>query len=245
MRYAVIVSGVGAGFGRSLTKGLIRGHHIIGISRNQARLEALSLELLSTGHSFELIQADVSQFSETEEKVVKSLEVGKYQLVGLVNNAGVRCRKGIEHLSMSEIMDVSAVNLFGAVNLTKAVLPFLARAPYGRIINVSSIVAARALPDLSAYAISKGGLEAFTRSMAVELAGRGIAVNSLLPGFSKTSYFEKFSENKALLDMTLSRIPMRRWGNEDEILGISRFLLSEESGYITGASIPVDGGWMA
>jgi NAD(P)-dependent dehydrogenase (short-subunit alcohol dehydrogenase family) len=245
MRHAVIVSGVGAGFGRSLAKGLIRDNHIIGISRNLARLEELSVELLSTGLSFELIQADVSQFSETEEKVVKSLEGGKYQLVGLVNNAGVRCRKGIEHLSMSEIMDVSAVNLFGAVNLTKAVLPFLSRAPYGRIINVGSIIAMRALPDLSAYAISKGGLEAFTRSMAVELAGRGIAVNSLLPGFSKTSYHEKFSENKALLDMTLSRIPMRRWGNEDEIVGISRFLLSEESGYITGASIPVDGGWMA
>ena len=146
---------------------------------------------------------------------------------------------------MEEILNVSAVNLFGAVNLTKVVLPYLLAGGSGKIVNISSILSLQGLPDLSAYAISKGGLDAFTRSMAVELADKNITVNSVLPGFSKTSYFEKFAEDEGLLKMTLDRIPMGRWGEPEELIGVCKFLLSSESSYITGASIPVDGGWLA
>lgn len=245
MRGAVLVSGVGKGFGRSLAKHLIHDFHIIGVSRSVESLESLRVELLATDQSFDLILSDVSNFEDTEQKIQSLLNSSPFKLVGLINNAGVRCRKPIGELSMSEIMDISAVNLFGAINLTKVVLPYLVKSGFGRVINVSSILAAKALPDLSAYAISKAGLDAFTRSMAVELAPQNIAVNSILPGFSKTSYHEKFIEDKDLLDMTLKRIPMGHWGEEDEIVGLCRFLLSNEARYITGASIPIDGGWLA
>ena len=245
MREALLISGVGKGFGRSLAKHLVSDFHIVGISRNPESLESLRADLLETDQSFDLILSDVSNFEDTEEKIQSLLNSNPFKLVGLINNAGVRSRKPIDELSMSEIMSVSAVNLFGAVNLTKAVLPYFYKLGHGRVINVSSIISAQALPDLSAYAISKAGLDGFTRSMAVELAHKNISVNSILPGFSKTSYHEKFIQNKDLFDMTINRIPMGRWGEEDEIVGLCRFLLSDEARYITGASIPVDGGWLA
>jgi len=245
MRKAVIITGVGKGFGRALAKSLIESYHVVGLTRSRSDLQDLRAELELTSHSFELIEADVSDFTGTEERVTTCLDATEYPLFGLINNAGIFCRRSIFELSMKDIMDVSAINLFGAVNMTKISLPYLLDSGGGKIINVSSIISAQSPADLSAYAISKGGMDAFTRSMANELGDKNIAVNSVLPGFSKTSYFERFSQNRDRFDKTLDRIPMGRWGEPDEIVGICKFLLSNESSYITGASIPVDGGYMA
>lgn len=245
MREALLISGVSQGFGRSLAKNLVNDYHIIGLSRSEDKLNKLRGELRETGQSFDLVLADVSNFGETEARVTGILDSIDNKLVGLINNAGVRSRKAISELSMEEIIDVSSVNLFGAVNLTKTVIPYLLKNGYGSVVNVSSIISQRALPDLSAYAISKAGLDAFTRSMAVELADRKITVNSVLPGFSTTPFTEELRKKQDLVKMTLNRIPMGRWGDEDEIVGVCRFLLSSEARYITGVSIPVDGGWLA
>lgn len=245
MREALLISGVSQGFGRSLAKNLVNDYHIIGLSRSEDKLNKLRGELRETGQSFDLVLADVSNFGETEARVTGILDSIDNKLVGLINNAGVRSRKAISELSMEEIIDVSSVNLFGAVNLTKTVIPYLLKNGYGSVVNVSSIISQRALPDLSAYAISKAGLDAFTRSMAVELADRKITVNSVLPGFSTTPFTEELRKKQDLVKMTLNRIPMSRWGDEDEIVGVCRFLLSSEARYITGVSIPVDGGWLA
>lgn len=245
MRGAILISGVSQGFGKSLAKDLVNDHHIIGLSRNEEKLEKLREELVQTGKSFDLISTDVSNYEVTEKKVTSYLNTSEYDLVGLINNAGIRSRKNIDSLSMPEILNVSAINLFGSVNLTKVTLPYLYKTGYGSIINVSSIISQQALPDLSAYAISKGGLDAFTRSMAVELAHKNISVNSILPGFSETPFTSQLRENEDLVKMTLDRIPLGRWGKENEIVGLCRFLLSTEARYITGVSIPVDGGWLA
>ena len=245
MREALLISGVSQGFGRSLAKNLVNEYHIIGLSRSEDKLDRLRRELHQTEKSFDLVLADVSNFAETEVRVTEVLNSTDNKLVGLINNAGVRSRKAINELSMEEIIDVSSVNLFGAVNLTKIVIPYLLQKGHGSVVNVSSIISQRALPDLSAYAISKAGLDAFTRSMAVELADRKITVNSVLPGFSTTPFTEELRKKQDLVEMTLDRIPMGRWGDEDEIVGVCRFLLSSEARYITGASIPVDGGWLA
>ena len=245
MREALLISGVSQGFGRSLAKNLVNDYHIIGLSRSEDKLDRLRRELHQTEKSFDLVLADVSNFAETEVRVTEVLNSTDNKLVGLINNAGVRSRKAISELSMEEIIDVSSVNLFGAVNLTKTVIPYLLKNGYGSVVNVSSIISQRALPDLSAYAISKAGLDAFTRSMAVELADRKITVNSVLPGFSITPFTEELRKKQDLVKMTLDRIPIGRWGDEDEIVGVCRFLLSSEARYITGVSIPVDGGWLA
>jgi NAD(P)-dependent dehydrogenase (short-subunit alcohol dehydrogenase family) len=101
------------------------------------------------------------------------------------------------------------------------------------------------LPDLSAYAVSKAGLDGFTRSIAAEFASRNITCNSILPGFCETSYFENFKMKSDLYQMTLNRTPANRWGKDSELIGLCELLLGKDGGYINGASIPVDGGWTA
>jgi len=115
----------------------------------------------------------------------------------------------------------------------------------GRIINISSILGEIALPDLAGYNISKGALNSLTQSIAIEFAEKNITVNGVAPGFCKTSYYDSFKENKKMYEEVLSKIPMKRWGESSEIIGICDFLLSDSAQYITGTTIPVDGGWLA
>lgn len=241
----VVITGVGKGFGRELAKALSEDYHILGISRTSNDLDSLKYELELKGEKSNLLCADVANFEEVTALLRGELHKISKPVYGLINNAGVRCRKKFTELSIAEFIDVSNVNLFAAVNLCSAVLPSMLSQKSGRIINVSSILSKSALPELSAYAVSKGGIDAFTRSLAVEYGEYNIAVNSILPGFCKTSYYPNFSQNTELLSMTLQNTPMRRWGEINELVGLCRFLLSDAAGYINGASIPIDGGWLA
>lgn len=245
LKKVVVISGVGKGFGRELVRGLIGEYHILGLSRDPDDLKSLRKELSDHDERLGLIAVDIANFEETREKVDDYLESKRDEVFGLINNAGVRCRGRIENLQMEEIMQVSQVNLFGAVNLTKVLLPYLLSNQEGRIINVSSIASAQGLAELSGYSISKGGLDAFTRSLAVELGDRNILVNSVLPGFSKTSMGANVSSNRDLYEMTLRNIPVGHWGEKDELVGVCQFLLSDGARYVTGTSIPIDGGWLA
>ena len=245
MRRAVVISGVGQGFGRSLALNLVESYHVIGITQTESHLETLREKLMETGQSFELLLADISDFKVTRRKLEAVLTNSAHPLYGLINNAGIRWRQDFDLIDLEDMRHVADVNLFGAVSISQACLPYMSAGGEGRIINISSIISLQALPALSAYSVSKAGLDAFTRSLAVELAPRHINVNSVLPGFCKTSYHEKFSQNTELFEMTLDRIPLGYWGEEDELIGICEFLLSKGARYITGASIPVDGGWLA
>lgn len=245
MKKVIVISGVGKGFGRELTKGLVGDYHVLGLSRNGDDLRSLREELTPISDSFGLLKVDIADFEDTAEQVRHYLDNLQGEIHGLINNAGVRCRGAIENLTMKEIVDVSQTNLFAAINLSKVLIPYFFETGGGRIVNISSIASSQGLTHLSGYAVSKGGLDAFTRTLAVELGNRNILVNSILPGFSKTSMGANVSNNKALYEMTMSNIPLGRWGEANELVGISRFLLSDEARYITGASIPVDGGWLA
>jgi len=245
VKKVIVISGVGKGFGRELTKGLVGDYHVLGLSRNGDDLRSLREELTPISDSFGLLKVDIADFEDTAEQVRHYLDNLQGEIHGLINNAGVRCRGAIENLTMKEIVDVSQTNLFAAINLSKVLIPYFFENGGGRIVNVSSIASSQGLTHLSGYAVSKGGLDAFTRTLAVELGNRNILVNSILPGFSKTSMGANVSNNKALYEMTMSNIPLGRWGEANELVGISRFLLSDEARYITGASIPVDGGWLA
>lgn len=241
----VVITGVGKGFGRELVKSLAQDYEVLGISRTLSDLDDLRVDLQTIGLSAHLLCADVANFEDTAELLNLALDKIDQPVYGLINNAGVRCRKKFTDLSINEFIDVANVNLFAAVNLSSVVLPKMLLHKSGRIINVSSILSQSALPELSSYSVSKGGIDAFTRSLAVEFGEDNIAVNSILPGFCKTSYYPKFSQNTELLNMTLQKTPMRRWGEESEVVGLCRFLLSDDASYINGASIPIDGGWLA
>ena len=245
MKKTIVISGVGKGFGKQLMKYFVDSYYVIGITRSEEDTIQLEEELHQKENSFELITSDVTDYDFLEQKLSESLDGKADSIYGLINNAGVRCRADFLGLSMAEIKEVIEVNLFAAISLSKVTLPFFIGNGVGRIINVSSILSTNALPDLSAYTISKSALDGFTRSIAVEFAHQGVTCNSILPGFCETSYFNKFKSNKELYDMTLSRTPAKRWGTDDELIGLCELLLSNRGSYINGSSIPVDGGWTA
>lgn len=245
MKKVILISGVGKGFGRELVKSLSKEYDVLGVSRTEEDLDSLREELQNIGLSATLVTADIADFDQAKKLIIASLNELDAPLYGLINNAGVRHRKKFLDLSVTDFMNVSGVNLFGSINLALLAMPRMIQNGQGRIINISSIISKSALPELSAYAVSKGGLDALTRSLAVEYGQNNITVNSILPGFCKTSYYPKFSKNSELLNMTLQKTPMNRWGEDNELVGLCRFLLSSEAAYITGTSIPVDGGWLA
>lgn len=245
MSKLVIITGVGKGFGRVLARALLEDYIVLGISRSEVDLQTLTEELADGDNCFYSLRADVSKFDDTRRAIQKTIRHIGIPVYGVINNAGVRCRKAFEDLDIEDYLRVAETNLFGAINIIKTTFDFIESDEGGRIINVSSILSQRGLADLSAYAVSKGGLDAFTRSMAVEMAEKNVTFNSILPGFCKTSYYPNFVKQEDLHQMTISRTPMRRWGEEDEPVGLCKFLLSAEAGYITGTSIPIDGGWLA
>ena len=115
----------------------------------------------------------------------------------------------------------------------------------GSIVNIGSIVGPTGFSELSGYASTKSALIGLTKSYAVEMSKKNIRANIINPGFTKTSYFKKFKQKKKLYKWTLSRIPMGRWGEPNEISYLINFLLSDKSQYITGESINIDGGWLS
>jgi 2-dehydro-3-deoxy-D-gluconate 5-dehydrogenase len=245
MRPVIIVTGVGKGFGRQLFKKFVSDYHVVGITRSADDISSLEEEMYDAKPNFELIQSDITDYDMLERKLSACLEGKANSVYALINNAGLRCRKSFLSLSMADIKNVAEVNLFAAIFLSKIVMPFFINNGAGRIINISSILSKNALPDLSAYSLSKAGLDGFTRSLASEFGDQGITCNSILPGFCKTSYFDKFKSNDDLYNMTLSRIPANRWGTDDELIGICELLLSARGAYLNGTSIPIDGGWTA
>ena len=114
----------------------------------------------------------------------------------------------------------------------------------GSVVNVASIVGHVGFKQLTAYASTKGALISLTKSFASEMAPHGIRANIVSPGFTKTSYYKKFKNNKKLYQWTLSRIPLKRWGESSEIADLIIFLLSNKSNYITGENVNIDGGWL-
>lgn len=245
MSRLLIITGVGKGFGRSLASALAEDFYVLGLSRNADDLTTLAAELSGVGVKFESIESDISEFDKTRAILNEKIAEIGLEVYGIINNAGVRCRKKFDELMFDDFLRISHTNLFGAINIVSTALPYMTCSDGGRIINISSILSESGMAELTAYATSKGGLDAFTRSLAVELAPRNITVNSILPGFCKTSYYEAFQKKTKLHQMTLDRTPMHRWGEQDEPLGLCKFLLSASAGYITGTSIPVDGGWLA
>lgn len=241
----IIITGVGKGFGRDLAEHFAKSFRVIGLSRSPEDLKMLSKDLGKNSDNCILEAVDLSDFSAVQRTLVPLIDAYQESLVGLINNAGVRCRKSFLDLSISEIKSVSDINLFSPIYLSRLVLPSFISNRHGRIINISSILSKNALPDLSAYTVSKAGLDGFTRSVAVEYGAYGVTCNSILPGFCKTSYYPKFAEDQELLKMTLDKTPAKRWGESSELIGICELLIGEGGGFINGASIPVDGGWLA
>ena len=158
----------------------------------------------------------------------------------VVNNAGVTKDNLLMRMSDGEWNEVIETNLSGAFRVTKPMLRGMLKARWGRVINVGSVVGRLGNPGQGNYVASKAGLEGFTRSLAMEVASRGITVNAVAPGFIETDMTDALSEDQSAA--MLERIPLGRMGSVNEIAATVSFLCSQHAGYITGQTLQVNGG---
>ena len=183
------------------------------------------------------ISGDVSQFDDAKRMVDEAIaELGSVDI--LVNNAGITNDKLMLKMTETDFESVLKVNLTGAFNMTQSVLKPMTRARQGAIINLSSVVGLRGNVGQANYAASKAGLIGFTKSVAREVASRGIRVNAIAPGFIESDMTDAIPEK--MQEAILAGIPMKRIGKAEEVATVASFLAEQE--YLTGQVIAIDGG---
>lgn len=185
------------------------------------------------------VQGDVSSFDDCKnmvEEIIK--EFGQIDV--LVNNAGITKDSLIMRMSKEDFDSVIDVNLAGTFNVTKNVVPFMMKARSGKIINISSVVGVAGNAGQTNYAASKAGIIGFTKSLAKEIGSRNIQVNAVAPGFIETQMTEVLSDS--VKEEISKSIPLKRMGSVRDVANVVNFLASENSSYITGQVINVDGG---
>jgi NAD(P)-dependent dehydrogenase (short-subunit alcohol dehydrogenase family) len=240
-----VISGASKGLGKAMAVALARaGASVALISRNKEQLQACAKEIKDAGSRAEFFQADVTDESQVArvEKAVSSA-FGKVQI--LINNAGMNLRKQLTDFTLDEWRQVVDTNLTSAFLMSRAFVPQMKGQGYGRIINLTSIMSHVAIAGRTAYCSSKAGLLGFTRALALELVSEKITVNGISPGPFATELNRPILDNPELNQQFISKIPVGRWGQPQEIGDIAVFLCSEEAGFITGTDILVDGGWTA
>jgi 2-deoxy-D-gluconate 3-dehydrogenase len=208
-------------------------------------LEKAARELSKYGAPAVPFSADLSRMADLPKIVDKALkEFGKIDF--LVNNAGTIRRAPCEDFTEADWDLVLQTNLKGPFFLAQAVArTMIAAKRPGAIVNTSSLIAFIGGKTIPAYAASKGGLNQATKTMANDWAKYGIRVNAIAPGYFITEVTEALQKNKERYTEIVSRIPMGRWGNPEELGGMALYLVSDASGYVTGQTFVVDGGWLA
>jgi 3-oxoacyl-[acyl-carrier protein] reductase len=236
-----LVTGGSRGIGRGIVKAFAaEGAKVAFVYLgSQAAAEALVQEVTQTGGTIKAIQADVTK-PEDAQRCAEDVQKTWGRLDILVNNAGIIRDDLFVRLEPDDWNKVLQTNLGGTYNFCRAVAYTMMKQRKGRIINVSSVAAEHTNPGQTNYAASKGAINSFTRALAVELASRNVTVNAIAPGFIETEMTEAV-RNKAG-DIIKKMIPMRRLGVPEDIAKVAVFLASDESSYITGQVLIVDGG---
>ncbi len=236
-----LVTGASRGIGRAIAVELARAGAEVAVnyaaSEEAAREVASQIEAL--GQRAYLVKFDVAD-SEAVLRGVREVEEALGRIDILVNNAGITRDGLLARMKEEDWERVLSVNLKGAFLVTRAVLPGMMKRRYGRIINVSSVVAFSGNPGQTNYAASKAGLVGFSRSLALEVARRGITVNVVAPGFIETDMTAALPEKAR--EALLSRVPMGRAGTPEEVAHAVVFLASDRASYITGTVLHVNGG---
>ena len=239
-----MVTGASRGIGAAIAKRLASEGAKVAINYNTTKDQALQvLSAVQEVSEGMLVQGDVSVQADAEKVLSQVIENwGKIDI--LVNNAGINRDKLLMRMDASDWDDVMNVNLRGTFLCTKLVLPYLIKQRRGNIVNVSSVVGLSGNPGQVNYAASKAGLVGFTKALAREVASRNITVNALAPGFITSGGMvdELSSDAKETI---LKKIPMGRFGTVDEVAECCLFLCSDQSSYITGQVITMDGGMIA
>ena len=234
-----LITGASRGIGKSIAELFCKmGIHIAGISRNITPINEIQVSSSSTG-SIKGYSCDISDGENVKELVSKVLEdLGHIDI--LINNAGITKDTLLARMTEKQWDDVLKVNLKGAFNCTRQIIRPMLKQKFGRIINIGSVVGIMGNTGQANYVASKAGLMGLTKSSAQELAKRNITVNCIAPGYITTDMTENLSED--LKSQMKKSIPMGRFGTPKDVATLALFLASDESGYITGQTITVDGG---
>ncbi|MFC1465661.1 MAG: SDR family NAD(P)-dependent oxidoreductase [Candidatus Brachytrichaceae bacterium NZ_4S206] len=221
------------------------GAHIALNGKHADKLEARRAAFAGLPVRVEIFPADVSEVAAAR-KLAHDVVTAFGRVDILVNCAGINYRKPILEFTEAEYEDIMAVHVRGAFFLSQAIAPFMIAQGGGKIIHIGSATIRTGLADVSVYGIAKAGLDALTRSMAVEWAEHNIQVNCLAPGFLMTELTrEGLWGHERRSKWLLDRIPMRRPGLPEEMAGVALLLASRASSYLTGQTIYVDGGFFA
>lgn len=235
-----VVTGAGRGIGRAIAlKFAAEGAGVVCVSRTQENSEKVANEIGALGKKAWAFSVDVANSAAVSAAAEKILaDCGKVDI--LVNNAGVTRDGLLMRMSDTDWDAVLDTNLKGAFLVTKSFFRAFAKQRAGRIINISSVIGLIGNPGQANYAASKAGLIGFTQSVARELAGRGVTVNAIAPGFIETDMTSEL--NAELKANILKQIPMGKFGAAEDIANAALFLASASARYITGQVLTVDGG---
>jgi len=232
-----LVTGASGGIGTQIARALHARGATVGLSGTRVEpLEALAAELGSRAHVLPCNLSDMAAVKALPEAAAEAM--GSVNI--LVNNAGITRDHLFMRMADDEWQSVLDVNLTATFQLCKGVMRGMMKARWGRIINISSIVGATGSPGQANYAASKAGMIGMSKSLAYEVASRGITVNAVAPGFIATAMTDKLNDDQK--GALMGKIPAGRMGTPEDIAGAVVYLASAEAGYVTGATLHVNGG---
>jgi dihydroanticapsin dehydrogenase len=238
-----IVTGGGSGIGRAISRAFWeQGASVVVSDRDGAKAEETLVQGSDAYRRALALRADVTDLRDVDQLVSMCLkEFGRVDV--LVNNAGIGKLGTVTDLSEAEWEEVTSINLKGPFLCSKRVLPEMMRARSGRIINIASVAGVVASPGRAAYCASKAGLLMLTKAMALDYAKYGIRVNAICPGVIATPMTEASLADPAVRQEKLDKTPIGRLGMPEDIVPAAIYLASEESSFVTGHALIVDGGW--
>lgn len=232
-----LVTGASRGIGRSIAELLVeRGATVIGTATSESGAQAISDYLGSHGKGLALNVTNADSVAATIKTINE--EFGVIDI--LVNNAGITRDNLLMRMKDDEWQDIMDTNLTSIFRLSKAVLRGMMKKRHGRIVNVGSVVGTMGNAGQANYAAAKAGVIGFTKSMAREVASRGVTVNTVAPGFIETDMTKALNDDQRTA--TLSQVPAGRLGDPREIASAVAFLASDDAAYITGETLHVNGG---